>query len=452
MMLLWLRTSLRVLDNPIWSVPEGGIPRPDTLTLVMTPCHQQYRLHGYGERRLAELERQQTAFADWCRSSGLCLHWIDVGTYRAAADSVLQLSLDLSVSAVWADREYGLNERRRDAWLGRRLNDQGIDLNLLDDRLTYPPETLLTGQGQPYQVFTAFKKAWRKRWADDPKPVWPTPDWAAALPEPEDLAVAGLQDYVATALPDYEQVRNDLSHPTVSGLSPAIANGLLTTRQAFAETAGPTRSDAAHGWLDEWIWREFFYAVGYHFPDVFRHQPLQTWTDQVPWQADQEALDAWQAGRTGYPIIDAAMRQLAATGRMPNRARMFTAAFLTKDLLLDWRLGERWFLEQLLDADFAVNNGNWQWGASTGVDAAPYFRIFNPLRQAERFDPRGDYVRAWVPELAHLDGRAIHDPSPLERESNGYPQPLVIHRDAAERTKAAFRQAKEQANALTGEA
>ncbi|MCH8550606.1 MAG: DNA photolyase family protein [Natronospirillum sp.] len=448
MTLIWLRTSLRVLDNPIWQYSGALDQGAADTTLILTPALEQYRQHGYGERKLDLLRTQQKAFAEWARASGIRVHWLEADTYRAAAEQVLQVAHDKGAAVLLADREYGLNERRRDAWLGKRLNAQGIDFTLVDDRLTYPPETVLNGQGQPYRVFTAFKKAWRQRWSEHPVPPFASPAWAGPLPEPEQEAIAALQRYVASEQQRYEEVRNDLGRPVVSGLSPAIANGLLTTRQAFAETAaqatGSGEQPGADKWLDEWIWREFFYAVGYHFPDVYLHRGLQAWTDLVRWDKDHKKLQAWQQGRTGYPVVDAAMRQLAATGRMPNRARMFTAAFLSKDLLLDWRLGEAWFLDQLLDADFAVNNGNWQWGASTGVDAAPYFRIFNPLRQAQRFDPDGDYVRQWVPELAHLEGAAILDPSPLEREAAGYPPPLVIHKEAAERTKAAFKAAKEQ--------
>ncbi|MEX1056654.1 MAG: deoxyribodipyrimidine photo-lyase, partial [Natronospirillum sp.] len=426
---------------------------PSQVHVVLTPVRRQYEAHGYGPRKLDALDTQLSAFSLALETAGVRVHRQPLEHYRDAATWVFELARTLNSSIVWADREYGLNERRRDAWLGKRLNAAGIDFNLVDDRVTYAPEDLLTAQQQPFKVYTAYKNAWRKHWHADPRPPYPRPNWACELPASEADAQEALQTYAQSDLPQYVEHRNHLTRPVVSGLSPAIANGLLTTRQAFAAVNGTAYGEhpSAEQWLNEWIWREFFYAVGYHFPQVYTHKALQPWTEYVPWHHHPGHLTAWQEGQTGFPIVDAAMRQLKSTGQMPNRARMFTAAFLAKDLLLDWRLGEAWFLTQLNDSDFVVNNGNWQWGASTGVDAAPYFRIFNPLRQAQKFDPEGTYVRQWIPELAHLPLPAIHTPSPMERRSAGYPDAIVIHRDAAERTKSAFKTAKAHHSAIKEE-
>lgn len=443
MTLIWLRTSLRILDNPIWQHSNSDVAWPDQCSVVLTPCVDQYRQHGYGDRRLTQRKEQIDAFAAALQANRIPVIVLSEDTYRAAAARLVALALEQGAATVWADREYGLNERRRDSWVGKRLNENRVNFNLVDDRLTYPPEEMLTGQGKPYKVFTAYKNAWRKRWQTDSRLPCAPPDWARHLSAQEKTAQQLLVDYCEQELADYEQNRNRLTEPQVSGLSPLIANGLLTTRQAFAASQH-RREEVRTSWLNEWIWREFFFAVGFHFPQIYQHKALQPWTENVSWSRDAALFEAWKTGNTGYPVIDAAMRQLAATGKMPNRARMFTAAFLVKDLLLDWRLGEAWFLDQLVDADFAVNNGNWQWGASTGVDAAPYFRIFNPTRQAERFDPTGDYVRQWVPELSALGNRDVLEPSPIEREATGYPAPIVIHKDAAKRTKEAFSRAKDR--------
>ncbi|MFC3852850.1 cryptochrome/photolyase family protein [Salinispirillum marinum] len=444
MNLIWLRTSVRLLDNPAWGLAtlETSLDTPHCVLLTPTP--EQYRTHGYGPRKIDPWLAQFNAFAETLRALGVNVELHSVPTYREAAAWVLSRATALGARTVIADREYGLNERRRDAWLGKRLNAQNIALTLTNDRVTFAPESLLTGQGQPFKVYTAYKNAWRKQWSSAPQYPYPRPTWATQLPAPEEEAQSAMADFVAQDLKHYSTARNDITQPVVSGLSPLIANGLLTTRQAFA-AAAEQRIDAEQ-WLNEWIWREFFHAVAWHFPEIYRHRPLQPWTDLVPWSDDQALFSAWCEGRTGYPVVDAAMRQLKSTGQMPNRARMFASAFLTKDLHLDWRLGEAWFLAQLNDADFVANNGNWQWGASTGVDAAPYFRVFNPLRQGEKFDPNGDYVRTWVTELADLPGKSIHNPSPLERAASGYPDPLVIHADAATRIKALFKQAKDLNN------
>ena len=444
--IIWLRTSVRVCDNPLWSLAQA-LDSPDHLHVILSPCLMQDRQHGYGPRRTTLKQQAIDDFANWARATGLALTQLPASTYREAAQAILDWTRQNPVAAVWADREYGLNERRRDAWLGKRLAEHGIPFQLSEDRLTFPPQDLLTQQQKPYQVYSAFKKAWRLRWAAQPQAVWPTPSWAKTLPQSESQAQQALDAFVTHSVAHYDERRNDLEPAVMSGLSPYNTIGLLNTRQAFAASSQQPPCDSITTWQDEWIWREFFYTVGYHFPDVYRRQPLQSWTANIRWQSPDARLAAWQSGQTGYPIIDAAMRQLKATGRMPNRARMFSAAFLVKDLHIDWRLGESWFLEQLNDADYAVNNGNWQWGASTGVDAAPYFRVFNPLRQAERFDPDGHYVRTWVPELAHLSGKLIHDPTPEQRQAAQYPPPIVIHREAAAQTKVMFAQAREEATA-----
>ncbi len=195
-------------------------------------------------------------------------------------------------------------------------------------------------------------------------------------------------------------------------------------------------------WITELIWREFYRHILVGFPRVSRHQPFRLETRRLEWSGNEEHFDAWKEGRTGVPIVDAAMRCLRATGWMHNRLRMITAMHLTKDLFLDWRRGERWFMRNLIDGDLASNNGGWQWSASTGTDAAPYFRIFNPVSQSRKFDPDGAFIRAWVPELRDLAGGEIHDPSSLPelaRARIDYPAPIVNHTQARERAIAAFK-------------
>ena len=194
---------------------------------------------------------------------------------------------------------------------------------------------------------------------------------------------------------------------------------------------------SAQTWLNELIWREFYIHILYHFPHV-REGSFRVQYDQIQWRNDLDEFSAWKNGLTGYPVVDAAMRQLTATGWMHNRARMIVASFLVKDLLIDWRWGERWFMQNLLDGDMAANNGGWQWTSGTGTDAAPYFRIFNPVLQSKKFDPNGAYIRKWVPELVHLDSISIHAPWEKKIEVPGYPAPIVDHKYARERVLAAY--------------
>jgi deoxyribodipyrimidine photo-lyase len=234
-----------------------------------------------------------------------------------------------------------------------------------------------------------------------------------------------------------------------SSLSPYIHFGMLglrqavhAARQAAVQTRGETSTKSAEIWLNELIWREFYIQILFHFPYV-RGTAFNESLANIAWRNDESHFEAWKAGCTGVPIVDAAMRQLREIGWMHNRARMITASYLVKDLLIDWRWGESWFMENLLDGDMAANNGGWQWTAGTGTDAAPYFRIFNPVLQSIKFDPNGEYIRRWVPELRMLDPKVIHAPWENGIAVKGYPREPIIERDK-ERTLLAYKQSKQR--------
>ena len=235
-----------------------------------------------------------------------------------------------------------------------------------------------------------------------------------------------------------------------AAISPYLHFGILgfrlvveAAREAILIAPDQDSKKSAQTWLSELIWREFYVHILYHYPQV-RTNSFRAQYDQIQWQNTPDDFEAWKEGKTGYPVVDAGMRQMLATGWMHNRARMITASFLVKDLLIDWRWGERFFMQHLLDGDLAANNGGWQWTAGTGTDAAPYFRVFNPVLQGKRFDPNGDYVRRWVPELAHLDFKDIHTPWESNAEVPGYPAPIVNHKFARERALSAYRDVRKQ--------
>ncbi|WYX18753.1 deoxyribodipyrimidine photo-lyase [Achromobacter xylosoxidans] len=260
----------------------------------------------------------------------------------------------------------------------------------------------------------------------------PASDAIRALwPAGESAAGARLDAFADGVIDAYRDERDFPSLPATSCLSPYLAAGVLSPGQALRAALAANQGELESGkagaatWINELLWREFYQHLLAACPALSMHQPMKPETAAVPWRDAPDDLRAWQQGRTGLPIVDAAMRQLLALGWMHNRLRMVTAMFLTKNLLIDWRLGEAWFMAHLVDGDLAANNGGWQWSASTGADSVPYFRVFNPLSQSRKFDPRGVFLREWLPELAHLDDNAIHDPSPMERAAAGYPAPIV---------------------------
>ena len=262
----------------------------------------------------------------------------------------------------------------------------------------------------------------------------------------ETAAQDALDHFLDGTIDHYHQQRDFPSIAGTSSISPWLVAGTLSIRQCFHQALQRNNGELDTGnqgittWLSELIWREFYKHILVGFPRVSKNRAFKPETEQLPWQDDKSLLTAWQTGQTGFPIVDAAMRQLTNTGWMHNRLRMVTAMFLSKNLMLDWRLGEQFFMEHLIDGDLAANNGGWQWSASTGTDAAPYFRMFNPTSQSQKFDAEGTFIRQWLPELAHLDNKAIHGPYEYGEQSGlNYPHPVIDHRYSRQRVLQAFK-------------
>ena len=376
------------------------------------------------------------------------------------AEIVPALAAEVGADVVMVSRDYGPYGRRRDAAVATALAAAGRRLSGVGSPYAVDPGSVTKADGSPYAVFTPFSKAWlalgSPRWSSRPtgpaprEVNWvgapdiacdgppPTPEVAqvdgvaAALPPAsEQAAHARWREFLAGELDAYDDQRNLPAVAGTSQLSPALRWGLLHPLQLI-DDLGP--SPAHTVFRSELAWREFYADVLFRRPET-AWQNLQSKMDAIPVDTDHRAEDrfaAWAAGRTGYPIVDAGMRQLLATGWMHNRVRMITASFLVKDLHLPWQWGARHFMQHLVDGDLASNSHGWQWTAGTGTDAAPYFRVFNPTGQSQRFDPDGDYIRRWVPELADLDRSTVHEPGLLRPDA--YPAPIVDH--AVERTEA----------------
>lgn len=362
--------------------------------------------------------------------------------------------------------------RRRDERVRRAVERVGGEILSIHDHTVFGPEEIRTKTGGAYSVFTPFKKSWWDAWARAPRlaaarsrlPGRPIPDDAVtlppvSLPEPKagvrELPTGGeraaerrLRAFLDGPVARYHVDRDRPDVDGTSRLSPYLRFGTISARRCFTEAlalaeAEPRAAEGVGKWLDELVWREFYDAVLHDAPRVLTRSYRPEY-DALEWDDDPAHFEAWCEGRTGYPFVDAAMRQLTATGWMHNRARMVVASFLTKDLLIDWRKGERFFFDVLVDGDPASNNGGWQWAASTGTDAQPYFRIFNPVNQGERWDPEGRYVRRWVPELADVADRFLQSPWRADAPPAGYPAPIVDHARQRERALALYREAREQ--------
>jgi deoxyribodipyrimidine photo-lyase len=345
--------------------------------------------------------------------------------------------------------------RRRDDSVRQAVERGGGEVVARRDRVVFGGNEVRTASGGIYAVYTPYRRAWRKRWTEDPRlPVRtrrlppPIPGFPAErVPDPREFGLEAadsdlpgggeqaarrrLDRFLDGAVRRYPEDRDRPDVDGTSRLSPYLRFGAISVRECFerageAAFAEPALRRGVARWLDELVWREFYAAILEEHPRVLRESYRREY-DRLVWNDDAEGFESWCRGRTGYPIVDAGMRQLRATGWMHNRVRMLVASFLTKDLLIDWREGERFFFERLVDGDRASNNGGWQWAASTGTDAQPYFRIFNPVSQGRRWDPRGRYVRRWIPELRGVPDARVHAPWEADRPPADYPPPIVDH-------------------------
>lgn len=453
MLIHWFRRDLRLRDNTALraaAAQSGGAVIPvfifdDTIIRgrFASPARTQFLLDS-----LAALDAE-------LRGLGLQL----VLRRGEPLPTLMALLRESGARGVTWNRDYTPYAIQRDSAIKRELRAAGYLAESYKDAVIFEMNEVVTAAGQPYTVYTPYAKRWRARLESESVRVQDMPT-LAAIPLPasdqlpalnellpnaparvprvaagETAALAALEHFIQHAIANYAAARDLMAAAGTSRLSPYLRFGVLSPRQCVvaARTAPP--GPGPESWIGELIWRDFYVQVLYHFPHALRGSFKPVY-DQIAWPNDPTLFAAWTEGKTGYPIVDAAMRQLQQEGWMHNRARMIVASFLTKDLLIDWRWGERHFMRLLIDGDPAANNGGWQWAAGTGTDAQPYFRIFNPVSQGQKFDPDGEYVRRYVPELARVPARFIHEPHKLPaadqiragvRIGRDYPAPIVDH-------------------------
>ncbi|QJT79845.1 deoxyribodipyrimidine photo-lyase [Kosakonia sp. MUSA4] len=464
--LVWFRADLRVHDN-LALAAACRYPNVRVIALfIATPA--QWQQHHMAPRQAALLNAHLNALQQALAEKGIPLLYREVDDFAACGQAIAEICASEQVSHLFYNYQYEFNERQRDAAVEKALPN--VSCQGFDDSVMLAPGSVMTGNHEMYKVFTPFKNAFLRRLKEElpecvaapraregalpvAKPIvlnYPQQPFDEQLfPADEKSAIARLRHFCQQQAAEYEQQRDFPAIEGTSRLSAALAIGALSPRQCLHRLLAeqPQALDGGSGavWLNELIWREFYRHLMTFHPALCKHKPFIPWTDKVQWQENQQQLEAWQKGSTGFPIVDAAMRQLNSTGWMHNRLRMIAASFLVKDLLIDWRCGERYFISQLIDGDLAANNGGWQWAASTGTDAAPYFRIFNPTTQGERFDASGAFIRRWLPELQAVPEKYLHQPwawADKQGRRLDYPRPIVDHKQARAATLAAYEAAR----------
>lgn len=476
MNLMWFRSDLRVHDNPaLYAAAQA-----DATMAVYCLTPAQWQIHNVAPIQQDLILRQLDTLAQALAALNIPLMVINANDFSGVPAALDKLVKQHDIKQVFFNYEYEWNEAQLTELVSAKLAVNHINVHGWHDQCLIPPGEIKNKQGSFYKVFTAFKNEYLAQLNEKSRPVYRKPakqdalaiqaniselhrttingvtdvsaeqkqTWQTDWPAGEDHALALLEQFIDESIYSYQQQRDIPSVSGTSKLSAYLTLGAISVRQCFQAALTQPHGldqDGVKTWVVELIWRDFYRHLMVAFPEICRFKPFKANTDQLPWKNDSALFKAWCDGRTGFPLVDAAMRQMVSTGWMHNRLRMVAAMFLTKHLFIDWRLGEQFFMQHLVDGDLASNNGGWQWSASTGVDSVPYFRIFNPVRQSQRFDTSGTFIRHYVPELASLDNKSIHQPNAQQVKQCGYVLPIVEHKAAVAQTKIHFKQLSDPA-------
>mgnify|MGYP001183115443 CR=1 FL=1 len=467
--LVWFRNDLRLDDNP--ALREAFI-NSDEIHAVYIYSPEQLNLHNEANCKVEFIIKNLHQLNQSLDDLNIPLTIIRSEGFDDNVIKISELIIERSITNVYWNKTFGIDELRRDLLVENYLSKNDIFFKCFDDQVVFSPGTIKTNEEKPYSVFTPFKRKWIENFKMDfldidfkytkknnsgiksninqfdfefkkshsvDMSIW-------KIGEKDALSI--LHDYLEKKIFKYAKDRNDPVINGTSRLSPYLASGVISPKRCILEALKKNNFELDSGekgiikWIDEIIWREFYKNIMFSFPKVSMGLPFQDYTKNIKWRFNQNEFDAWKDVKTGFPIIDAAMKQLKYEGWMHNRLRMVTAMFFTKNMLHDWRLGEAFFMESLLDGDFSSNNGGWQWSSSTGTDAAPYFRIFNPITQSKNFDTDGTFIKKYIKELKDLDKKEIHDPCEKIRNQLNYPKQMLDLKESRLRAIDAFNAAK----------
>ena len=484
----WYKCDLRTFDNKALHLASqkaktNGVP----LICIYLVSPQDFKAHMTSPARVDFILRSLEVLKEELGKLDVPLYVETIEKRQRIPGRIFELCEKWGASHLYANVEYEVDELRREARMVREGLAKGIAFTVVPDTCVVGPGELKTGSGAQYAVYSPWFRAWVAYLHKHPShlnlydppaanpsstrnkhselfdsPIPPAPAnksltdeertrFRHLWPAGEIEATSRLSKFLSEKVAAYKDARNFPAANSTAMLSVHFASGTLSARTAVrrAQESNSTKlldggNVGIKGWISEIAWRDFYKHVLAHWPYVCMNKPFKPEYTNIKWDYDTQFFKKWCTGTTGYPFVDAAMRQLRHTGYMHNRARMCVASFLAKDLLVDWRMGERYFMEHLIDGDFASNNGGWGFSASTGVDPQPYFRIFNPILQSEKFDPEGTYIRKWVEELKSVQGKAIHDPyergAGLEAKKKDYPRMCVEHKQARAKALARYKE------------
>ena len=449
MNLIWFRNDLRMADNPALNHALNDDIKSIAL-FVLTPG--QHQAHGEAPQKFEFIKAHVKNLAMRLEKIGIQSIIYTAADFTQVAAVFEKVIADYPIKKVYFNRSYWPNEQRRDESVTDALQQQNIQVHTYHSNYLLPPGTVRKADGNMYHVFTPYKNKFIEHLKSSyqlplsmPQKVntevslnkdfdWSQVEYTLAdklnqlWPVGEVAATDRLKHFVQDN--DYQQERDYPAIDGTSSISPYLAIGVLSARQCLAHSLKVQGEDAFYStWVAELIWRDFYNDLMFEYPKLAKHQTFKPHAVDH-WHHSPEIFKQWQAGQTGFPIVDAGMRQLLQEGWMHNRVRMVVASFLTKLCLIDWRKGEAHFMAHLLDGDLASNNGGWQWSSATGCDAAPYFRIFNPTTQSKKFDPDGTYIKTYVPELKDVKVKEIHDPKAETRDACDYAQPVIDYKAA----------------------